>query len=243
MTAKDPPLPPSGGVACQTMVFGRRPDPPAMLEAIARAGYDGVELHQPPVLLGPPEALRRMLERVGLRPVMITGQGPIEDRIRFAKAVGIPWIYTKGRDLGRIAEVEAAGLRFALHPHLNAPVERASQAAEVLRRFPSVGFAPDLAHLSVAGDDPEDVLREFAERIVIVHLKDWRPGWGRNRLTSRYGFRAPGRGVLPLERWLAVLREIGYGGWITIEIDRPPRRETPEQAIGRARRWLRERGW
>lgn len=230
-------------IACQTILFGKRLPLLPLLNAIAETGYRGVEFFQAPEQLGPPDTVRKELARRDLVPVMIAGKTPLSEKITFAREVGIPYVYTKGRDLDRIGEVEDAELRFALHPHLNAPIERLADAEAALQRRPTLMFAPDVAHIAAAGDEPEEAIRHNAARIVSIHLKDWRPGWGTNRFTAPLGFREPGKGILPLDRYLAVVRDVRYEGWLTIEVERCPRGDTPRRVLERSRVWLRTRGF
>ena len=230
-------------IACHTILFGRRPLLLPMLDAIAESGCTGVEFYQAAGQLGPPETVRKELARRGLAAVMMAGKTPLSEKIAFARDAGIPYVYTKGGDLDRIEDVEEAGLRFALHPHINAPIERLADAEAALRRSPTLMFAPDVAHIAAAGDEPEEAIRHNAARIVSIHIKDWKPGWGTNRLTAPLGFREPGQGILPLDRYLAVVRDICYQGWLTIEIERCPRREPRRRVLERARAWLGSRGF
>jgi inosose dehydratase len=230
-------------LACQTIVFGKRASLLPMLDAVAETGYRGVEFFQTPAQLGPPETVRKELARRDLVPVMIAGKTPLSDKIAFARECGVPYVYTKGRDLDRIGDVEEAGLRFALHPHLNAPVERLADAETALKRHPTLMFAPDVAHIAAAGDEPEEAIRHNASRIVSIHIKDWKPGWGTNPFTAPLGFREPGQGILPLDRYLEVIRNVQYDGWLTIEVERCPRNDTPRNVLARSRDWLQYRGF
>jgi inosose dehydratase len=58
--------------------------------------------------------------------------------------------------------------------------------------------------------DPVELLRAFRDRIDYVHLKDLDAG----------GAVVPlGQGVVDLAGLVAVLRETGFDGWITVETD------------------------
>lgn len=63
---------------------------------------------------------------------------------------------------------------------------------------------PDI-YASVAGSAPH---------LALVHVSDWRDR-GPRRLNDRL---VPGHGVIPLERWGALLRQVGYEGWVCLEM-------------------------
>ena len=47
-----------------------------------------------------------------------------------------------------------------------------------LQANPELMFVPDTGHLWLAGDDLLQVLEKTRDRLVAVHLKDWRPDYG-----------------------------------------------------------------
>jgi len=73
----------------------------------------------------------------------------------------------------------------------------------------AIGFCPDTAHLDAAGGDSAELIRVYGDRIPYVHLKDYSAG----------EFLPLGEGELDFDRILSSLREIGYDGWITVELD------------------------
>ena len=88
-------------------------------------------------------------------------------------------------DAGRLAAVVdgigascramlAEGVRPALHPHVGGWVETEPEIRAVLTELGPdlLAFGPDTGHMSWAGMDVPRVLRDFADRIVGIHLKD-----------------------------------------------------------------------
>jgi hydroxypyruvate isomerase len=69
----------------------------------------------------------------------------------------------------------------------------------------NVGLLADLYHLAVNGDDVDQVIAEYADRIAHVQIAD---APGRNE---------PGTGTLPLDSQLAALADHGYDGWVSLE--------------------------
>jgi hydroxypyruvate isomerase len=69
----------------------------------------------------------------------------------------------------------------------------------------SLGFLCDLYHLAVNGDDLDQVVATYGDRVGHVQIAD---APGRNE---------PGTGELDLDRYLAKLAAAGYDGWVGLE--------------------------
>jgi inosose dehydratase len=193
------------------------PDPDAVLAAIADAGYEGTELG-PPGYLGDSAELPR---RHGLD--LVAGFAPLPDLPRVldllhAGGGGIPVLADAGpRDgemdldaVQRAADLcRGRGFEPAFHPHLGTRVETPSEI-EALLDATDVGLVLDTGHLLRGGGDPVRAAREWASRIVHVHLKDVRKG----------SFCELGGGDVDLEGVLSTLHETGYRGWLVVEQDR-----------------------
>jgi sugar phosphate isomerase/epimerase len=126
---------------------------------------------------------------------------------------------------------DAAGVKFALEVH---PTEIAFDfhtASRLLAKFgrrPALGFNFDPSHLAWQGLEPHLFLREFADRIYHVHMKDaavtldgksgilgshlpfgdLRRGWN---------FRSLGHGDVDFEKIIRELNRIGYPGPLSVE--------------------------
>ena len=101
-----------------------------------------------------------------------------------------------------------SGLTPSFHPHLGTCAQTPEQIARVFD-LTSIGFCPDTAHLDAAGGDSAELIRVYGDRIPYVHLKDYAAG----------EFLPLGEGELDFDRILSSLEEIGYDGWITVELD------------------------
>ena len=126
---------------------------------------------------------------------------------------------------------DKAGVRFALEVH---PTEiafdfhTADRLLAKFKRRPSLGFNFDPSHLVWQGMEPHLFIREFADRIYHVHMKDaavtldgksgilgshlpfgdLRRGWN---------FRSLGHGDVDFEKIIRELNRIGYGGPLSVE--------------------------
>ena len=96
---------------------------------------------------------------------------------------------------------------------------------------PSVGLTLDTAHIVYGGGDPVCMIKEFADRIVHVHVKDVRKtvlADARNRdlpflqAVLNGVFTVPGDGDLPFQDICHALKSIDYSGWIVVEAEQDP---------------------
>jgi inosose dehydratase len=132
------------------------------------------------------------------------------------------------RHLGEIEEIVSAhGLSLALHPHVGTLVETDADVTRVLAGS-DVGWCFDSGHLLIGGTDPAAFVRDHAERIVHVHLKDVdatlaarvRAGELSLLAATQAGlFRPLGQGDSGIEEVIGLLDGHGYERWLVLEQD------------------------
>jgi len=88
----------------------------------------------------------------------------------------------------------------------------------------AVGANIDISHLVLAHDQPERISR-LAGRIVHAHLSDCDG--------KVHGDLPPGRGCVPFEAYLVALRDAGFNGTVSIELEYSPE---PDKIVD----WVRE---
>jgi inosose dehydratase len=103
------------------------------------------------------------------------------------------------------------GLVASYHPHLDTCVQAPDQL-EKLFKYTGIGLCPDTAHVQAGGGDPAAIIRHYANRVNYVHLKDIKQGV----------FVPLGQGEQNYHQILTALKDIGYDGWITVELDSFP---------------------
>ncbi len=139
------------------------------------------------------------------------------------------------------------GVLVCVHPHINTAIEKLDEIDLVMDRVDPryVAMAADTAHLRKGNPEAPtaeiDVFRRYADRIKYVHLKDWDPrvapvATGDGGTAIIRDFVELGRGIVDLKGSIGILRESGYDGWLTIELDYTTR--TPYESVAMSKDYL-----
>jgi len=143
--------------------------------------------------------------------------------------VGVPYEPGDARDTGSkrrastklLAEIDSLvkefDIRYAIHNHGPAAPEMFSDVAGSMALVKDldarIGFCLDVGWEAAAGRDPAKTVRDCADRIFDVHLKDFAIG-------KPDGAAIPlGRGRLELRPFLQALADVGYSGVCSIEYE------------------------
>lgn len=131
------------------------------------------------------------------------------------------------RVAARAAEL-GVGIVIETHDGLSS-ARRMAQVLALVHR-PEVAALWDVLHPSRVGESPDEVWALIGPRVRHVHWKD-----ARRDASGRWRAALPGEGDVPLRRCLDVLREAGYGGWVTLEWEKywEPDIPEPEEALPR----------
>lgn len=120
------------------------------------------------------------------------------------------------------------GLTLGYHPHFGTLGETRAGLGQVLDATDAryVKLIADVAHLTLGGADPAEVIRAYAARLILTHFKDVRKDIAqlarRNRELVRskeHYFCEIGDGVVDFPSILKAFRENDFRGWIVIELD------------------------
>jgi len=126
------------------------------------------------------------------------------------------------------------GVRAVIHPHAGGYIEFEDEIQRIAEDVPQeiAGFCLDTGHTYYAGMDPVETLRRYADRLDYIHFKDIDAAKFADVMSRRIRFfEACGEGVMcPIGRGCidypairALLTELGYAGFITVEQERDPR--------------------
>ncbi len=111
---------------------------------------------------------------------------------------------------------EAAGFRYALESH---PYRYMANAAGMLRlieqvQSPALGMNFDPSHLFPVGEIPQVVIYQLGDRVFHCHFSD-------NDGTTNAHWR-PGKGKVDWQAILVALKDVGFDGVISIELEDVP---------------------
>lgn len=129
------------------------------------------------------------------------------------------------------------GVAVAVHHHAGTIVdtpERIERFADELAGD-GVGLCFDVAHYALFADDEVEAARRLGGAIDYVHLKDLVRRHGELEFVpgvrnAQQSFRVYGDGVLDLDGVLGSLRDGGYQGWLSVEVENFYRSRTDSAA-------------
>lgn len=225
-------------------------------------GIGHVFIHVPPAEQA--ETIQKQLARHGLKPVVMrgdadlsteTGLGRLAEQLRTCQKMEVKYlflsvkrreateqvIYERLRQAGEIAKQHGVIITLETHPEFgtNGDVQ-----LKTMRRVnhPNVriNFDTGNIHYYNRGTDAPTELRKIIDYVATVEVKD------HNGEFESWHFPALGRGKVNLAEVLRILREHGYAGPVTMEIEgiqgvRRNRREV-EQDIADSAAYLRSLG-
>ncbi|MDH7803604.1 MULTISPECIES: TIM barrel protein [unclassified Rhizobium] len=126
------------------------------------------------------------------------------------------------------------GVHATIHPHAGGYIEFADELQRVVDDIPAdlAGLCLDTGHMAYSGMDPVDTLRKYWGRVDYIHFKDIDTKIYAQVMEEHIrffdacakGVMCPiGRGSIDYQSIRALLSELDYGGYITIEQERDPR--------------------
>jgi len=124
-------------------------------------------------------AFAKVQASLGMQHVMISTMEGMDSPRMAHPAIGF------GHDVRAFAHVidgirlaceamQSEGITAALHPHIGGAIETEAEIREVLDSIDAslLRFGPDTGHMAWSGCDVAQVIRDYADRVVAVHLKD-----------------------------------------------------------------------
>lgn len=155
------------------------------------------------------------------------------DRARRLDADAWAGMVVNIRAIARLARDEH-GVRAVIHPHAGGNIEFADELERIVHDVPAdeAGLCLDTGHLTYAGMDPVATIRAYWARTDYLHFKDIDRARFDATIRKRIrffdacaeGVMCPiGRGEIDYPGIRALLTNLGYGGYITIEQERDPR--------------------
>jgi inosose dehydratase len=239
------------------------------LDQIKEAGYEGVELMESLDELGSPKNLCQILAKRGLVLASLSTIIGLDDRekleeakrkVEYAAKFGVKALMVcggfpkKGMNLneshfevlGRELEelslyASEFNMQVAFHPHIGCRVETKEDIDKLFKYTKFTKLCLDTAHLVAKGSDPIQVLDAYKDKIAYIHLKDWKEEKEVNRYWEHFVELGEGDLGIDFSGFLTKLKEIGYEGWVAVELDSTTR--TPLESAKISRQYLRRLGY
>jgi len=149
-----------------------------------------------------------LAKELGAKCITTEPGGPLEGR---TWAEGLKLFVEMLKPVVEHAEKEQVLLLVEPEPDLL--IETADQYLEFASKIssPYLGLNFDIGHSYCVKDDPADTVRRLAALIRHVHLEDI-------AATRVHHHMIPGEGAIDFGAALSALKEVGYDGWVTIEL-------------------------
>jgi sugar phosphate isomerase/epimerase len=172
-------------------------------------------------------ACLELAAKLGARTVSTEPGGPIPKGWSRKRA------YREFRDelRGPARRAEELGVRLLIEPEPELLIEKSDQFLDFIESVesPSIGLNFDMGHFHCVGEKIPDLIRRFGRRIAHAHLEDIK-----NR---KHHHLEPGKGDIDFAAVFEAFREIGYDGWVTIELY--PYQDNPEEVARRSHETIR----
>jgi inosose dehydratase len=140
------------------------------------------------------------------------------------------------------------GIPVAYHNHMNAIGERPEEVDWVLNATDPryVKVLLDVAHYHQGGGDPVQAIKKYADRILLLHIKDVvspLPGATGDPMRS-FKWVELGAGKVNLKGVFTALQDIKFKGWAIVELDAvPDKAKTPKEYAVVAKDYLKTIGY
>jgi len=135
--------------------------------------------------------------------------GPVEPGASWSAALKL---FVEG--LQPVAEhAEKQGVLLLIEPEPGLLIETADQFLELMQHVdsPAIGLNFDIGHFYCVKDDPAPTVHRLAPYIRHFHLEDI-------AATRVHHHLIPGEGAIDFPAVFQAIRQIGYDGWITVEL-------------------------
>jgi sugar phosphate isomerase/epimerase len=176
-------------------------------------------------------ACLQLAHDLGAPTISIEPGGPLDGR---DEAVGLALFEEALDELAPLAE--SLGVLICVEPEPGLVIERTEQYLRFVQRLssPAVAMNFDVGHLYCVGEDPATAVRQLGSQIRHIQIEDIAADRVHRHL-------APGEGAIDFASLRQALAEIGYDGYVTVELY--PYLEDPSQAAVESLRRLQAFGY
>jgi inosose dehydratase len=136
------------------------------------------------------------------------------------------------------------GIPLGYHHHMGSIGEQPDAIRKIIESTDAtyVKFQLDTAHYQQGGGDPVQAVKDYANRLLFLHIKDVEsPVPGVADPARSYRFVELGRGKVDLKRVFDALREVDFSGWAIVELDAvPDPARTPKESAMINKKYLED---
>ena len=151
-------------------------------------------------------------------PIVMSDEGPVPEWMPLGRCFDVMCASLEAI----LPHAQSRGVRYAMELH-NALTARPDMLVRLLQRFgpQELGVNFDTGNAFLAGNDPVAYLRDVADRVIHVHVKDVPESQLplRGKVTGTRVGVAAGDGVIDLAGIVRVLAGAGYEGVLSVECD------------------------
>ena len=162
-------------------------------------------------------------------------------------------VFANGADKIAAAVKMTHGIKTVFHHHCAGFIETPDEIDRLmsLTNPDLLGLCLDTGHYAFGGGDPENVIKQYANRIWHVHFKDFNPKAAQNSKDSNGDyfdaikkgvFCELGKGNIDFKTIINLLKEIGYDDWIVVEQDILPGMGHPKKCAQSNREYIKTFG-
>jgi inosose dehydratase len=158
-----------------------------------------------------------------------------------------------GEALTRAGEAALeSGVRICFHNHVGSFIETRQEVDDLWAQVDrtKVFQGPDIGHLAWAGVDTVQFVKDYAQEIKALHIKDINRAVMEQGIANEWHymvfnnsgiFAELGEGFVPYPELFSILDGAGFAGWLIVETDRTTK-ETPLESARISREYLRGLG-
>ncbi|WP_135549997.1 sugar phosphate isomerase/epimerase family protein [Paenibacillus cymbidii] len=216
-------------------------------------GYEGIERL---TAFSPDEALAKAARMRKDGMAFTTVRGPsVELSIQWTAGLGQHYVWvtveekkhfpTFCRQVNILTEAcRRWGIHAAIHNHMGTLVETQEQLERFLEECPQTRIVFDIGHLAAMGGDCVEIVKKYADRIQVIHVKDWLLEDAAAAEWHRRGrFCGLGQGNIGLDAKLVLDTAVQhrFDGWVYVEHD--THLQQPLTDLAASREYLRKAGY
>jgi sugar phosphate isomerase/epimerase len=204
----------------------------SVLAEVRGIGFDGIGLETrllPHEAIRDPKLVKKTLREAGVENAGSYSTMKLQD-VDWASQAGTPvlWVVARGdktfrEALGVVRELKSraakSGIAIALHNHLGTRFETEAQMRKALADVKGLQVCFDTAHAEAADFDTPGFIRDFQERIALVHVKDLRVKVPKGKVSFTKDFVNAGEGILNFGRIFGALKDAGYDRSLMLETE------------------------